>query len=73
MGKDLAVETFLKNKDFYHPIGVKMIAIDLNVEKKKKNGMSDDISIIMGNNGLLVTGTVLIAATLAVTMFRRRR
>lgn len=29
MGKEIAVETFLRNKDFYHPIGAKMVASDL--------------------------------------------
>ena len=27
--RDIAVETFLKNKDFYHPIASKMIAYDM--------------------------------------------
>jgi leukotriene-A4 hydrolase len=31
MGKDLAVETFLDNADFYHPICAKMIAHDLAI------------------------------------------
>ena len=36
MGKELAVQVFLKHKDFYHPICSKMIATDLklaNVEE----------------------------------------
>jgi hypothetical protein len=29
MGKEVAVETFKKHKDSYHPIAAKMIASDL--------------------------------------------
>lgn len=29
MGKDIAVSTFLANKDSYHPIAAKMVATDL--------------------------------------------
>jgi leukotriene-A4 hydrolase len=35
MGKDLAVETFLDNADFYHPICAKMIAQDLMVDRRQ--------------------------------------
>jgi len=35
MGKDLAVETFLQHRDFYHPIGAKMVASDLLVSIEK--------------------------------------
>lgn len=31
MGRDLAMDAFLKNKDFYHPICAKMIASDLKL------------------------------------------
>jgi leukotriene-A4 hydrolase len=31
MGRELAVTTFLRHKDFYHPICAKMVAIDLKV------------------------------------------
>lgn len=37
MGKDLAVDAFLKNKDFYHPICAKMIASDLQLAASKKS------------------------------------
>jgi len=40
MGKDLAVTTFLEHKDFYHPIGAKMVASDLMVENTKAVGES---------------------------------
>jgi len=32
MGRDIAVSTFLQHKDFYHPIGAKMVASDLMVK-----------------------------------------
>ena len=35
LGKDIAVATFLRNKDFYHPIAAKMIAADLGVSCQK--------------------------------------
>lgn len=40
MGKGLAVSTFLANKDFYHPICVKMVAQDLQVDQTDNSSIS---------------------------------
>jgi leukotriene-A4 hydrolase len=66
MGKELAVETFLNHLDFYHPIGVKMIAIDLNVEKQRSSSTSS-------TSKWIVPGVVIGAATIVVALFRRRK
>lgn len=66
IGKDLAVATFLKHKDFYHPIGVKMIAQDLKVGKedsKKSNSM----------NPLLLAGVTAGLGAVAFALIRRRK
>ncbi len=42
MGRQFAASTFLANRDFYHPICVKMVAQDLKVSSqvKERNGVS---------------------------------
>lgn len=68
MGKKLAVDTFLKNKDFYHPIGVKMIATDFSSEYKGSSATIISESL----DKWLLPGAAL-AATFAVVAFRGRR
>ena len=58
MGKDAAVETFLKKKDFYHPICSKMIAADLSIEVTKVK--SPQLSYILGAAVLATIGFILI-------------
>jgi len=67
MGKQLAVDTFLKNKDFYHPIGVKMIAADFSTEYKESSAKTTS-----GLEQWLIPGA-LVAATVAILVFRGRR
>jgi len=67
MGKKLAVDTFLKNKDFYHPIGVKMIAADLSADYKEGSKTTLSASL----DKWLIPGAVL-AAAFAVVAFRTR-
>jgi leukotriene-A4 hydrolase len=64
MGKDLAVATFLKHKDFYHPICVKMVAQDLKVEKESsKFSMSP-----------LILASITVALTaVSIALIRRRK
>lgn len=64
MGRTLAVDTFLKSKDFYHPIGVKMIATDL-AEAHKSTLLSTS------TEKWFVAGA-LVAAAVAFALFRRR-
>jgi len=62
MGKNLAVSTFLKYKDFYHPIGVKMIAQDLKVATEKADEKKKWI----------MAGAAAVAAV-AIAVVRRRK
>ena len=65
MGKQLAVTTFLQHKDFYHPIGVKMIAQDLKVGKSRE--LSESIRP-------LLAGTIAaVAVGIAISFVRRRK
>lgn len=41
IGRNLAVQTFLSNKDFYHPIATKMVAYDMS---KKKDSLWEKVS-----------------------------
>jgi leukotriene-A4 hydrolase len=63
MGKDLAVETFLRNKDFYHPIGAKMVASDLLLKLRDnactKSKMVDYIKVVTAVSAVAV-GIILV-------------
>ena len=73
MGKDIAVKTFLANRDFYHPIAAKMVATDMSVEKtedgesksKKKKG----ITLMAVGVGAVVVGV----AAVGIALRRGRR
>jgi leukotriene-A4 hydrolase len=69
MGKDLAVTTFLANKDFYHPICAKMVAADLSVG----GGKQQSASIIPSKTSLLWLCGLLAVATAGFVLLRRRR
>lgn len=66
MGRQLAVDTFLSNKEFYHPIATKMIASDLKV-----SGIAEASSTF--RNSLVWVGAALSVATIAVVVLRKRR
>jgi len=64
MGKDIALKTFLANREFYHPIAAKMVANDMSVgksqdgeSKRKKKG----ISLIVVGAAIVVVAAVGIA------------
>ena len=63
MGKDLAVATFLENKDFYHPICVKMVAQDLKVGSAATKLIDQWIKV----------GVAAGVAAVAVALIRRRK
>jgi len=70
MGKKLAVETFLENKDIYHPICAKMVATDLS-EKKKRSSSSKYTTL---EQILLWSAAGLaVAAGIGLVVVRRRR
>eukprot|EP00584_Thalassiosira_punctigera_P013610 CAMPEP_0172574672 /NCGR_PEP_ID=MMETSP1067-20121228/136821_1 /TAXON_ID=265564 ORGANISM="Thalassiosira punctigera, Strain Tpunct2005C2" /NCGR_SAMPLE_ID=MMETSP1067 /ASSEMBLY_ACC=CAM_ASM_000444 /LENGTH=665 /DNA_ID=CAMNT_0013367305 /DNA_START=11 /DNA_END=2008 /DNA_ORIENTATION=- len=72
MGRDVAVSTFLGNRDFYHPIAAKMVASDLDStksEKKKTLG-----GLVCGLPRPLVIGGVLVlSAAVGVALLRGKR
>lgn len=68
MGKQLAVDTFLKNKDFYHPIGVKMIAADLSADHKA----SRSLELASYLDPWIIPGAIF-AAVVAVVALRTHR
>ena len=69
MGKELAVSTFLKNKDFYHPICTKMVAQDLKVGQQNSTTSSSSVSM---SRPLLVVGVAAAAGAVAFAWTRRR-
>ena len=68
IGKDIAVETFLKYKDIYHPIATKMIAIDLKVAIQES---SSDFSSYV--HPLLITGMAVAVTSIAIAFVRSGR
>mmetsp|Transcript_18088 Transcript_18088/g.39423 ORF Transcript_18088/g.39423 Transcript_18088/m.39423 type:complete len:650 (-) Transcript_18088:66-2015(-) len=67
MGKGVAVSTFLKHKDIYHPIATKMIAIDL------KDAMETSPFPSQHVKGLLMTGAAIAVVGIALAFARRSR
>ena len=65
-GKELAISTFLDNKDFYHPICAKMLAQDL-LEKKKRS-VTGEIT-----RHLLVGATFGLAVAIGMSLLRGRK
>jgi len=65
IGKDITVATFLKNKDMYHPIAAKMIAIDLKVAMEENSSAS--------KNTLIVTSILIAITGVAIALARRKR
>jgi leukotriene-A4 hydrolase len=64
MGRDLAVSTFLANKDFYHPIAAKMLASDLRESRS---------TLSLSNNPALAVGVAATAVAVGFVLMRRRR
>mmetsp|Transcript_3652 Transcript_3652/g.6695 ORF Transcript_3652/g.6695 Transcript_3652/m.6695 type:complete len:317 (-) Transcript_3652:144-1094(-) len=64
-GRKMAVETFLKNKDFYHPIATKMIAMDLKVSG---SGPS-----ILTTNPWVLTGVAVAVVGVSIAFLRGRK
>ena len=67
MGSDVAVKTFLANKDFYHPICVKMVAADLAVSLDGKGPILKSPYV----RASLVAAAVAVVAGIVLT--RRRK
>jgi leukotriene-A4 hydrolase len=74
-GREIAVETFLKNKDFYHPIASKMIAYDMT--KGQDRGLMGKIKSALSNNSFGVTpvsvGVAAAAAVGALSLLRSKK
>jgi len=68
IGKDIAVETFLKYNDIYHPIATKMIAIDLKDAIQESSSDS-----LLYKHPLLRTGMVIAIASIAIAFVRSNR
>lgn len=68
MGKDIAVSTFLENKDFYHPIAAKMLAADLMPEKKR----AWDVAAVI-QKPFVIGGIFAVSAAVGIALLRGRR
>lgn len=64
MGKQVAVETFLDNKDFYHPICAKMIATDLCVSREHA---------AVKRRRMWIVGALAVGAIVGFVVYRKRR
>ena len=72
MGKDIAVKTFLENREFYHPIAAKMVATDMSVGKAEgKDGESK--SKKKGVSLMVVGAVVVVAAAVGIALRRGKR
>jgi leukotriene-A4 hydrolase len=75
MGKELAVSTFIKNRDFYHPIAAKMIATDLDelTKKAKEYGCGGmELKKIL-KKPMVVGGVLALTAAIGIALLRGKR
>lgn len=71
MGKDLAVETFLKTSDFYSPVCAKMLASDLQMKRDENKGL---MGIVKDKRkALLVSAALACGAAVLMALLRKRR
>ena len=73
MGKDIAVKTFLKHRDFYHPVCAKMLAKDLELDadgiaKKKSDKFQKKMQRLLFIGALSAT-----VAAIGVGLFRGKK
>ena len=68
MGKELAVKTFLENKDFYHPIAAKMVAADL---QEKKSGFACVLNKL--KDPLVLGGILAVSAAVGIVLLRGKK
>jgi leukotriene-A4 hydrolase len=71
MGKELAVSTFIENRDFYHPIAAKMIATDLDEGTKTGRG-GTELKIFL-KKPLVVGGILALSAAISIALIRGKR
>ena len=75
MGKELAVSTFIENRDFYHPIAAKMIATDLDEATKKAKGSGPggtELKIFL-KKPLVVGGILALSTAISIALLRGKR
>jgi leukotriene-A4 hydrolase len=76
MGKELAVSTFIENRDFYHPIAAKMIATDLDEGVKKEKGYGSCGGAKLKDlitKPLIVGGILALTASISIALLRGKR
>jgi len=76
MGKDIAVSTFLANKESYHPIAAKMVATDLRAAYLSGNDIggkenSDTMTSCSGSYSRNILLVSLLAVSVAAVAFSR--
>jgi len=76
MGKDIAVSTFLANKESYHPIAAKMVATDLGAAYLSGNDIggkenSDTMTSCSGSYSRNILLVSLLAVSVAAVAFSR--
>lgn len=72
MGRDIAVSTFLANKDFYHPIAAKMIASDLESSGSEENKVPGGFAGYL-RNPLVVGAIVSVSVVMGTVLLRGKR
>jgi leukotriene-A4 hydrolase len=75
MGKELAFATFIKNRDFYHPIAAKMIAVDLDEgsKKAKRSGRGGAALHNLLKKPLVIGGVLALSAAIGIALLRGKK
>jgi len=73
MGKDVALKTFLANREFYHPIAAKMVAVDMSVGKSKDEDESSKSKKKKGISLVAVGAAIVVVAAVGIALRRGKR
>jgi len=73
MGKEIAVTTFLANREFYHPIAAKMVATDMSVGKANAEDDGESKSKKKSVSLAVVGAVVVLAAAIGIALRRGKR
>mmetsp|Transcript_3578 Transcript_3578/g.8032 ORF Transcript_3578/g.8032 Transcript_3578/m.8032 type:complete len:431 (+) Transcript_3578:381-1673(+) len=73
MGRDIAVSTFLENKDFYHPIAAKMVASDLDTTKSEEKRTLFGCLVSKPKEPFVIGGIVALSAAIGIALLRGKR
>ena len=73
MGKNIAVKTFVKHRDFYHPVCAKMLAKDLEIVDAAELKVNVEKKKVQSQKHLIIGAVIVAASAIGIALYRGRR